>query len=527
MKKILILFFIISSFVSASYAVNIDLSNPFGKKDYKSQEIKYQYNVLKEDLENKKEGKILNRHPSGYMTVEEYEKMSEFKDKTQMEFDIPKIERPSDFKYIPQPLYKIVKYNDPPGKAELKLGRRLFIKRQVNGQGIVSPDYTKMVYSAVYYYNDSGSVAADMFVIPLNENLSNLTRILKTNTAQRNPEPILSTDKAIDNYAAFRTLTPIDFNTDGTKLLAKEKLGSSEDGIWETRIYVYDFNQKKSFDLNKVREAIKYYWKEYMDLELIAKRWDIIPLGFDSVNPDTVIVQGYAYTGEKPVYLGTWSINTDGEGTKLVSFDREYSPSISSNGFKIVEDGVKEYQTVIREEKALEKEGKFIEKQKVKADKKVVKQINEDYKYELKNLRADYKDKARDNRKLQTFAGSTEGTELEEMYHQYQQVQTQKDIQKLEKKIQAKDKQIEKIDQKIQKVTDETKKLLPNYSLEGEVSNTENSESANVQSEENNQVTEPDSQNTPNNSDIDATLEDEELESTEESEEVEEGTSEE
>lgn len=466
MKKIIyILAFIL--FVQLTCCVRVSSA------DYRSKEIKYKYNVLKEDLQFKKEGQLLNRVPSGYMTVEEYEKKSEYKDKTTEEFKKPMIERPSDFKYIPQPLYKIVKYNDPPGKAELKLGRRLFIKRMVNGQGIVSPDYTKLVYPAIYYYNDSGSVAADMFVIPLNETESNLTRILKANSAQRNPEPILSTDKAIDNYAAFRSLTPVDFSSDGTKLLAKEKLGSSEDGIWETRIYIYDFSQKKKFDLNKVREAIKYYWKEYMDLELIAKRWDIYPLGFDSSKPNTVVVQAYAYTGEKPVYLGTWSINSDGEGSRLVSMDKEYAPSISSNGYKIIEDGVEEYQTVKRNEKALKREGKYLEKAVKKEDKKVVGKIKEDYKYDLKNLKSDYKDKARDNRKLQKFAGSTEGTELEEMYDQYLQKQTEKDIQKLEKKIQTTEKRIDKIDQKIQKVTGETQKLLPDASLEGEVSNTE------------------------------------------------------
>lgn len=482
MKKIIyILSFLL--LVQYSCCAGVNFSNPF-KKDYKSQEINYEYKVLKEDLQYKKNGKLLNRVPSGYMTVEEYEKQSEYKDKTAEEFKKPMIEKPSDFKYIPQPLYKIVKYNDPPGKTELKLGRRLFIKRMVNGQGIVSPDYTKLVYPAIYYYNDSGSVAADMFVIPLNETESNLTRILKANSAQRNPEPILSTDKAIDNYAAFRTLTPVDFSADGTKLLAKEKLGSSEDGIWETRIYVYNFAQKKSYDLNKIREAIKYYWKEYMDLELIAKRWDIYPLGFDSAKPDTVVVQAYAYTGEKPVFLGTWSINSDGEGTKLVSFNREYAPSISSNGYKIIEDGVEEYQTVKRNEKALEREGKFLEKIKQKEDKKVVGKINEDYKYELKTLKADHKDKARDNRKLQTFAGSTEGTELEKMYDEYLQKQTQKDIQKLEKKIQKTDKRIDKIDQKIQKVTDETQKLLPNASLSGEVSNDETKEEQEAETSE-------------------------------------------
>lgn len=463
MKKFLSVLII---FILCSSTYGFSMSMPSFKKDYKSKEIKYEYKVKKQELNDKKENKRLNSEPSGYMTVEEYEKRSEYQDKTTAKFDIPRIERPTDFKYIPQPLYKIIKYNEPAGKTELSLGRRLFIKRQVNGQGIVSPDYTKLVYPAVYYYNDSGSVATDLFMIPLNENESNLTRILKANTAQRNPQPILSTDKAIDNYAAFRTLTPVDFSSDGTKLLAKEKLGSSEDGIWETRIYIYDFTAEKIYDLNVLREAIKYYWKEYMDVALIEKRWDILPLGFDSANPEYVVVQAFGYTGEKPVFLGTWSINCFGENTKLVSFDKDYIPPISANGYKIIQDGVKEYQMVKLEEKFLKREGKALEKENTKQHRNALKKINEDYKYELKDLKANYRDKARDNRKLQTFAGSTEGTELEEKYKQYQILRTEKDIKKLEKKLQTKQKQIDKIDQKIQKTTDETKNLLPNNNVQ-------------------------------------------------------------
>ena len=302
----------------------LEISNPFGQKDYKSQEIKYQYGVLKEDAKYSRDKKILNRKPTGYMTVEEYEKQSEYKDKTELDFGIPNIDCPSDFKYIPQPLYKIVKYNDPPGGTELQLGRRLFIKRQINAQGIVSPDYTKLVYPAVYYYTDSGSVGCDLFVIPLNGNENNLNKILSANVAKRDPKPIISTDKAIDNYAAFRTLTPVDFSSDGSKLLVKEKLGSGEDGIWETRIYVYDFNAGTDYDLSVVREAISYFWQEYMKLNLIEKRWDIIPLGFDANNPGIVIVQGYAYTGEQPIFLGTWQIDSKGNRSQAVSFEKNY-----------------------------------------------------------------------------------------------------------------------------------------------------------------------------------------------------------
>lgn len=427
--------------------------NPFNKDDARSREIKYQYEVLKDDEKNRMESKILNRTPSGYMTVDEYESLSEYKDKYNMEFSIPKIEKPSDFKYIPQPLYRIVKYNDPPGTVELSLGKRLFIKRQINAQGIVSPDYSMLVYPAVYYYPDSASVATDLFIIPLmRENDTNLNKILKANVANRIPAPILSTDKFIDNFAAFRTLTPVDFSVDGSKLLVKEKIGSSEDGIWQTQIHVYDFKNKTSYDLVEIRDAIVYFWKEYMDINLEDKRWDVYPLGFDARNPNRVIVQAYAYTGETPVYLGAWSIDWRGNQSRLVSFKKNYIPRVTSNGYKVIKDGVEAYQTVEKQEKFNKEQSKILEKQKKEADKQTIKLIEEEYKYNIKGLNADYKDEMRDYRKLQSLSGSTEDKQLEEAYNKYVEDQLKKDVQKTEKMIQKKQKEIDKIDSKIEKL---------------------------------------------------------------------------
>lgn len=438
----------------ASFAA---IKNPFSRpNDTRSKELKYQYDVLKEDEKNKMEGKLLNRTPSGYMTVDEYEALSEYKDKSTLEYSIPKIDKPSDFKYVPQPLYQIVKYNDPPGGAELSLGKRLFIKKMINAQGIVSPDYSKLVYPTVYYYPDSASVACDLFVIPLDDaNDTYLNKILKANVAKRIPTPILSTDKSIDNFAAFRTLTPVDFSVDGSKLLIKEKIGSSEDGIWQTKVYIYDFRRKTSYDLSEIRDSIVYFWKEYMNVNLNDKRWDIYPLGFDANSPSRIIVQSYAYTGETPVYLGAWSIDIYGNQSRLVSFNKNYIPKVSINGFKVIKNGVEAYQTVERQEKFLKEQSKIVEKQKKEEDKRQVQAIKDEYHNNIKALDADYKDEYRDYKKLQSLKGSTEDINIEEAYKKYLQDQLNKDIQKTEKQIQKKQKEIEKVEQKIEKLYNE------------------------------------------------------------------------
>ena len=54
--------------------------------------------------------------------------------------------------YVPQPTYKIVRYNNPPGSPEISINKTLYQRRQQNAQGIVSPDFTKLVYPSVYYY---------------------------------------------------------------------------------------------------------------------------------------------------------------------------------------------------------------------------------------------------------------------------------------------------------------------------------------------------------------------------------------
>ena len=423
--------------------------NPF-EKDTRAKELKYQYQVLKDDEKYKMEGKILNLAPSGYMTVEEYENLSEYKDKNNLQIDIPKIQTPSDFKYIPHPTYRIVKYNDPPGAAELKLGKRLYLNRLVNAQGIVSPDYTKLVYPAVYYYTDSASVACDLFEIILDTEDTYLNRILKANVAKRVPEPILSTDKSIDNYAAFRTLTPVDFSSDGTKLLVKEKIGSREDGIWQTSVFVYDFNNKVDYDVDEIRDAIVYFWKEYMNVNLDDKRWDIYPLGFEKDDPERVVVQAFAYTGEKPVFLGTWSVDYQGNQSRLISFDKNVEPSVSINGYKIVKDGVESFDVVEKQEELAKRETKQLRKDYKQAKKEAVNQIKDEYEFAVKGLYQDYKDEYRDYRKLRALSGSTENVELQEAYKKYLIDQLNKDINKSEKQIEKLKKEIEKTDSKLE-----------------------------------------------------------------------------
>lgn len=393
--------------------------------DSNKKEIKYVHNVKKQEEKEKFERKIMNRTPSGYMTVEEYELLSVPKDPAITEIEVPTVPTPADMVYVPKPTYRIVKYNNPVGGAEIILGDTFYKKRQQNIQGIVSPDFTKLVYPAVYYYPNNASTACDLFVINLDEAKSNKDKILTANVLHRVSEPILSTEKSVNNDYTFRTLTPVDFSSDGSKLLVKEKVGNNKDGIWKTTPIVYDFTNKISYNLVEVRGAIAYYWERYKSLDLDDKRWDVYPLGFDAENPDWVIVNAVAYTGSTPVNLGVWKVTYTGEQSRLVSF-KNSAVNVSMNGFKLIKAGVEPPAIMEKEENFLKKVEQEKVKQQKKDDKAEVKELEKSYKAKIKEMNAEYRETRKDYDLRQRINSSTSGNEGIEKYKQIKTEQENK-----------------------------------------------------------------------------------------------------
>lgn len=316
---------------------------------------------------------------SGYMTREEYEEAS--KDISNDEKKIPPYEPPRDIKmkYTPQPIYDLARYNDPPGSPDIQLQRRFKFDRQQNACAVTSPNKDILVYPTVYYYASNNCISGDIFVIPLDKSLPVVERIQRANVVKRLPNPILSTDKDLTVKNTFRTMTPIDFSPDGTKLVAKEKIGNSWDGIWKTNLWVYDFTTGQAIVYPEIRQAIEFYWTNQNEIALSEKRWDIYPLGFDAENPDRIIVSAYGFTGRLPKFLGNWSIDTQGKTTELVSLLKPEA-NVSISGWKIVQTGVENPQKVMANEK---KQDKAIKKKR-KADKKALKKDKKAKKKALK-----------------------------------------------------------------------------------------------------------------------------------------------
>lgn len=423
----------------------------FRKKEARDREAEYIHNVLKQEEKEKYERKKLDYKPSGYMTVEEYEALSTYRDKSAEEIEIPKVQKGSDMKYVPQPTYKIVRYNDPPGSPELNITKKFYQMRQYNGQGIASPDFSIMVYPVVYYYPNSASTACDLFIIKLEEDGTPLSKLLRANVKKRLPEPIVSTEKSIENDSAFRTLTPIDFSSDGTKLLIKEKIGSSQDGIWKTNAIVYDFDTQTSYNLVELRDSIIYYWKENKGLNLDEARWDIYPLGFLKDEPHRVAAYAYAYTGKKPAFLGIWSVDPHGEQSRLLTFDLN-TVELSVNGFKIVQDGVVRPIVLEQEEEALKRTEKMQAKAAKEKEKADFKQMELEYKEKIKQMDAEFKEQRKDFIKQQNLGGTTTFNEAPTEFREIKIKQLQKEIKKGEKELEKQLKYIQKLDEKLEKL---------------------------------------------------------------------------
>ena len=322
---------------------------------------------------------------SGYMTVEEYESKSRAKSKKEMAEEIKggEIPKDSNMVYVPQRTFKLVKYNNPIGSPELNIPRKLNFDRQINAQGIISGDRTLMVYPSIYYYAETDCTSCDLFLIKLDPKLNDTDKAKYANVVQKVEKPLISTEKEYDTKFIFRTLTPIDFSADNKKLAIKEKTGHRFDGIWKTDLWIYDFEKQEAKKLPQIREAIINYWADAGGVDFDENRWDIYPMGFDANDDNRIILSAYAYTGEAPKFLGTWSIDAEGENSKLEDLSGADIP-VSVVGYKLEEDAYKDISEIEFEAKQ--------EKEKEKLDKKQAKEAS---KLDEENKKLEYERKLR------------------------------------------------------------------------------------------------------------------------------------
>lgn len=333
---------------------------------------------------------------SGYMTVQEYEKESMAKDKSQGSGEYIKKVEDSKMVYIPQPHYILVRYNNPPGSPELNLHRRLFHEKQELPAPLIAPDVSMMIQPIVSYYTKTKSTDCDVYIVPLRQGQTDVDKVKSANLAAKDPKPIFSTDRTLIEYGTFRTITPVDFSADMRYVVAKEKTGNVEDGIWQTELLVYDFLTKKTIRIPEIREAIRYYWRTTKDMDIKELRWDIYPLGFSVQNPDRILVAAYAYAGNPPRCLGIWSVDVRGEQSRLESA-MDNNIEVSTIGLKVIQDGVIDPESVEAEAKLAEAYEKDQKKAPKKAERQHKKELKKRYKEEVKEIKKEYKQLKQDD----------------------------------------------------------------------------------------------------------------------------------
>jgi hypothetical protein len=269
------------------------------------------------------------------VTMDDYYKLAQ--DIKRKDFEIPEpVFETSEDIILPDPHYRVVSYNNPPGQRNIDL-TKLVSQLVISSPAILSPDKKKMVYTKAFFYPENSQTSSAAYYIPVKSDITDAYDALyKTNVIQGNPNPIFTAGMDYLQNFQFKTLFPIDWSKDSTKIAFKEKIGSNLYETWQTNVIIYDFKTNSSKRLTAVREAIIYWWRQNKQIDLKDYMWDIFPIGWDKNNPERLIVYAYAFTKDKPLFLGTWSIDYNEEKSQLISIDST-TAEIDLNGFGLKE----------------------------------------------------------------------------------------------------------------------------------------------------------------------------------------------
>lgn len=288
----------------------------------------------KKKLTKEERKRLLSSYREMPKTVEEYKQMSKDIKRADRKTGTPKYDRDEKIVKVPDPRYVLVKYNNPPGTQNIDL-RKLRQERQVNSRAVVSPQKDKMAFTSVYYVGYNDKISSEVFYVDLDTSKPPKSRIKSASLANKTPVKLLDSAIKEEYPTLFKTLTILDWSEDGSKLAIKERIGSSTFGIWQTNLWVYDLTDNTTKQLVEVRDSVKYWWKENKNVNIDDYRWDIIPLGWDSVHADRLIVCAYAYTTKKTtMFLGLFSVDSKGQSTEFLS-DKPMAVGVSSNGLEL------------------------------------------------------------------------------------------------------------------------------------------------------------------------------------------------
>jgi len=233
--------------------------------------------------------------------------------------------------YYPKPHYTFIRYNYPAGQRDYDIR---FIKKNLVEHPIIVADNNceYAAYANYYYRADIDQIYSDFYVEKLDTTKTKTQRILDYEHKQLKRTPVLLSGFKEQYEHLYSGVSLVDWSADSNKVLIKERIGSTIGGIYKTQLYVYFIDKDKTVKLSNFNDAIVNYYTDYKNFNLNAVKYDIEPLGFNSVNDDMVIAYCYTYNTEgKKIFMGVWGYNLSENKTILISKTNN-SPLISSNG---------------------------------------------------------------------------------------------------------------------------------------------------------------------------------------------------
>jgi len=221
------------------------------------------------------------------------------------------------------------KYNDPQGSQELDFFG-IYGKRQMNSEGVISPDFSKMVYSEIHFYPSVCQITTELFVLPLSDQETPVERVMHARTSDKKPLKFYRPGMKEVQPQFFKTMTMVDWSSDNKKILAKERIAENLRGFLDTRVWVYDFDTQKTYYVENLRKNIENYWLKN-GMELAKYKWDITPMGWYEPlgrSSSQIIVNAYGYKPDKTkVFLGSWIADYETGEIKFLKNSKHYKPS--------------------------------------------------------------------------------------------------------------------------------------------------------------------------------------------------------
>lgn len=245
-----------------------------------------------------------------------------------------KKEAPPIEELIPEGDYRFVKYNELPGEVELDL-TNLKRENQLNTSHCISPDFTKMAYTQVYFYPGINRVTSELYYIEIDKEKPPMQSVKEASIKDKEQIPLLSYGIGSAQTQEFRTVVCVDWSYDSTKLLIKSRRGETQRELWECGIWVYDFEERQIYKLSNLRRDIRDDYLRRFKVNLSSYQWDIQPIGWDLNNTDRVIVYAYGLMPDKHrAFLGAWNVGFRHGDIQFLSKTRN-DFEVAQYGYKI------------------------------------------------------------------------------------------------------------------------------------------------------------------------------------------------